>query len=291
MRNMSLVLVVMLMLSGCKSRVGSNRKSRHGKGVAVDSDIPVKGIKHTNLDEAIRCKDFYKKQGDEELAAKYLEHALTLAKDHKVLSQLMLELADLYMETEKRDKASKYYNQYKMFYPGSPQIKYVLFQELKATELDSLESDKDQTKTKAALKLGQQYLADFPDDSEYTQATKDVLQRCYQKLTKSELQAASFYVNKFYYELKDSALKAAHKRIEFLLKEYAYHLDGGEELLGIGSKIITTPTEAYLGSLEAVIEQLQEFIERHEDAQQEGFLSKLLGITQRHDRSTERARA
>jgi outer membrane assembly lipoprotein YfiO len=277
------------MLGGCRSRIGTNRKSRHAQGAAVDADIPVKGIKHTNLDEAIRCKNFYKEQGDEDLAAKYLEHALTLAKDHKVLSQLTLELADLYMDMEKRDKASKYYNQYKMFYPGSSHIKYVLFQELKATELDSLESDKDQTKTKAALKLGQHYLADFPDDSEYAQATKDVMQRCYQKLTKSELQAASFYVNKFYYELKDSALKAAHKRIEFLLKEYAYHLDRGEELLGIGSKIITTPIEAYLGSLEAVIEQLQEFMERHEDAQQEGFLSKLLG-TQRHGRSKERAR-
>lgn len=256
--------------------------------MALDAEIPLKGIKHTNLDEAIRCINFYKAQGDQDLAAKYLEHALTLAKDHKILAQLTLDLADLYMELEKRDKAGKYYNQYKILYPGSPQIKYVLFQELMATELDSLESDKDQSKTKAALKLGQQFLADFPDDSEYAEKVKEIIQRCYQKLTKSELQAASFYINKFYYETKESALKAAHKRIEFLLKEYAYHLDGGEELLGIGSKIITTPIEGYLGSLEAVIEQLEDFLERNE-IPQESFFTRLLS-TQRNGRLTQRTR-
>ncbi len=104
----------------------------------------------------------------------------------------------------------------------------------------------------------------------------------------NELSAAAFYVNKYYYELKEASLKAAHKRIEYLLKEYAYHLDDNDKLIGLGSKIISTPLTAYLGSLEAVIEELTEFVDERQSSK-ESFIAKLLN-TQRNGRYTQRTR-
>ncbi len=76
-RNYSLgVIALLLVISGCRNRIATSRKSRHAKEQATDAGVPMKGIKHTNLDEALRCKISTKNQGDDELAAKDTSNTL-----------------------------------------------------------------------------------------------------------------------------------------------------------------------------------------------------------------------
>jgi outer membrane protein assembly factor BamD (BamD/ComL family) len=282
------LLSALILLGECQSYGESSKRPRRRRYRAGEYQLPIKGIKQTTLDEALRCKSYYLKQGDKELASKYLDRALSLAKDHKVRSELMLELADLYMLLEQRAKAAKLYNNYKLFYPGSSSIYHVRYQEIVANDLDALDSSKDQSKTKETVKLAKQFLQDFSHADLYNKQVTDILYRNYLKLMKSELSIASFYLNKYSYDSKESSLKAAHQRISYLLKEYACQLPQSQHLVPLEREIITAPLESYYRTLATILNKLSAYVKDNQEASRT-FLSSLF-TSKRHGKHAQRAR-
>lgn len=283
----SALLCILILMSGCGPRVHSTRKSRKADARAERANVPLKGIRQTTREEALTCKNYYKKEGDLTLAAKYLEHLLTLTKDHTERSEIMLELADMYMQVDQRGKASILYNQYKAFYPGSSSIQYVLYQEILANKHETLSSNKDQSTTQETLKLAKHYLEEFPEDV-YTNDVKSILRACYLKLLKSEVAAAQFYLGKYIYEPKESVLKSAHTRIEHILKEYIPHLRGAEDLASLKNLIDESSVTSYVKSLQSVVALLYEYVEKYGEPE-DTFITKLLS-TKRHGKPAKRTR-
>ena len=254
-----LLLGGIFVISGCIPRVGRVLRSRADEKY----NLPIKGIKQTTREEALLCKEYYKQKRDFDLTAKYLEHALTLVQDHSQRGELLLELADCYMELEEREKAARLYGQYKALYPGSVSIKYVLFQELLAQNYEMLSSTKDQSKTKETLKLAQEFLKEFPEDTTHHSQIREIMQKCYLTLLASEIEASNFYLNKYRYTSDVGVLKAAQARIEYALKEYMPHLEGMEQFLTIGKEIDTSSPEVYYKSLEHVIAYVLQYVRAH----------------------------
>ena len=160
MKHYSIFLILVLTICGCE-------KQYHGTRGSQTPSLPSKGIKQTTLEEAMICKEYYKGKKDYDLTAKYLEHMIPLEKDYKEMGKLILELADLHLELGNREKARSRYGEYKLLYPGSKAIKYVLYKEIVAHVLDMSESTRDQTKTKEAIQLAEKFLQEFPDDTDF----------------------------------------------------------------------------------------------------------------------------
>lgn len=256
--------VGIILLSGCTWHMRSKRRPRHLSNQDSYVELPVKGVKDTTLDEAILCKSYYKKIEDYDLASKYLEHALTLAKDHMLRSKLILELGDVYMKMDNKDKAEKMYNQYKLLYPGSPKINYVLYQEIAASYEDAGESAKDATKNKNTVKLAEEYLKEFGEDEEHSEQVKKMLEDSYIKLFKKEVDAAAFYLHKYSYESNERILLSAKKRVQKALNDYAAHMPGNAELLKLkATDIVTEPIEALAEQLNSIMTMLNAYISQH----------------------------
>lgn len=256
--------IIVMLLSGCTWHMRSKRKPRHLRNGDSYVELPIKGVKDTTLDEAILCKNYYKKIEDYDLASKYLEHALTLAKDHVLRSNIILELADVYMKLDNKDKAEKMYNQYKLLYPGSPKINYVLYQEMVASYEDAGESTKDATKNQNTVKLAEQYLKEFGDDEEHSERVKLMLQDSNFKLFKKEIDTAAFYLQKYSYEPSDALAKSAAKRVKKALESYTDHLPLNEELLKLKTVVIPEePIEATIEVLNSLMHSLNGYISKH----------------------------
>lgn len=256
--------VAVTFLSGCTWHMRTKRRPRHLAEKDSYVELPVKGVKDTTLDEAILCKNYYKKIEDYDLAAKYLEHALTLAKDHLLRSKIILELGDFYMKLDDKDKAEKMYNQYKLLYPGSPQINYVLYQEIVASYEDAGESAKDATKNKNTVKLAEEYLKEFGNDEEHSERVQKMLEDSYFKLFKKEIDTADFYIKKYAYDPNERVLVSAKKRIQKALNEYAAHVPNNEALLKLKNiEIPIEPVEAVLSTLTSMMTTLNDYVSLH----------------------------
>lgn len=283
--SLSLIFLAVAMLGGCAG-AAKNRKSARSYRT---QSLPSKGIKHTTKEEALSCKVYYKEHGNLELATKYLDQALIKSKDHDLRSDLILELADMHMELGNKDKASTLYAQYKTLYPGSSKIKYVLFQEILATYGEILLSSKDQTKTKEAIKLAQAYLEEFPDDIDHTDKVKDILEQSYIKLMRNELEIVSFYLQKYKYLPQQNVLKAAERRLTFLVKEYLPRAPKTEHLLGFSRQLQDMSERVDYTGLQKIVETLESYLMQYPEVEN-SFFSGLL-TTRRHVRHSKNSRS
>jgi len=227
---------------------------------------PSKGIRQTNLEEAVAAKDYYIRHDDPNLAAKYLERALSLAKDHNKREELTLELADLYLSLEKRDKASILYSQFKTLYPGSDQIKHVHFKELEATFHDTQVHTRDQSKTKATVKLAKQFLEEFPEDTTYKKRVEDMRLKAYFLLILHELGIAEFYISKYTYKPQENFLKAARRRLAYIIREYLPHIPNSSHLLSKEDQMSSTNNQALQQELQEAIDTIRAVVNKEQSS-------------------------
>lgn len=274
-------------LAGCGA--SSNRKGVRKIDVTYRA-LPSKSVKQTTEAEALQCKAYYKEHGNLDLAAKYLEHALSKTTDHHLRKDLILELADMYMELGSKDKASKLYAQYKTLYPGSPLIKYVLYQEVAANYGDTLASTKDQTKTKEVIKLAQAYLEEFPDDVEYTHKVRAFLGDASLKLLRNEFITITFYLHKYTYAPDASLLKATKQRLSHVIQEYFRFLPDNSGLLKLNDTLHTLPDSPTYESLKAIANVIEAYLNQTPEAE-DNFFTRLFTTSRRHGQSAKKNRA
>lgn len=180
-------------------------------------------IKDMNKDELIKAKDYCLEIGYTDLAIKQLERLVIVMEDIHELKKYRLELADSYFQTGEFEKAGKLYSQYLEYYPGSDQREYVEYKAILCRFYTTLQSDRDQTKTKETLTLIQKYLekADF-----YTTHIQDVQQiqdEIYAKLIESEMEIIQFYMRRNKYKAAETRL--VHIKNNFLNYAQKYEPD------------------------------------------------------------------
>lgn len=179
-----------------------------------------KRIKDMSLEEAIEAKQYYEDLGREDVVLRLIPHMTALSKDVHFIAQLQLELADLHLSSGNLEEAGKLYTEFISFYPGDSNIKKARYHLLLTTFWTALEPDRDQGLTQTAVELAKKYLQDFPQDTEYTAKVHDILKACYQALLEGELGLIKFYLNKFTYEHKSTALEAARLRLAHIQEAY-----------------------------------------------------------------------
>lgn len=205
-------LAILALCVGCRRAPETQQPSR-----------PYKKIPDMEFEEAEFAKNYYKKNGNNELAIKSLERAILMCQKPEKSELLMLELADMVLADGDYEKAQKIYREFKNFYPGSESLEYALYQELVSFHLANLTSDRDQTKTHETIQLAQSFLDRFKQ-SEYHDSVKNTLTLAYHSLYQHELNQIEFYLNKFSYEPKHGPIIAARNRLRYVQENIMPHL-------------------------------------------------------------------
>jgi len=179
-----------------------------------------KRIKDMNLEEALEAKQYYEDLGREDMVLQLIPHIISISKDVHLTARLQLELADLHLSSGNLEQAGKLYTDFVSFYPGDANIKKARYHLLLATFWTALEPDRDQALTNTSVELAKKYLQDFPQDEEYTPKVHEIIKACYQALLEGELSLMKFYLNKFTYEHKPTAIEAARLRLTHIKDAY-----------------------------------------------------------------------
>jgi outer membrane protein assembly factor BamD (BamD/ComL family) len=129
---------------------------------------------------------------------------------------LRLELAETFLDKQNYTEAERYALDYQKHYPGSNDARYAGYIAIKANFLSKLTIDRDQTKTEATIKLAHDFLNKYPQESDYKQSVKDMMEICYKDLITSEMNVIQSQINKYKYSKSDTALTGAHKRIAYI---------------------------------------------------------------------------
>lgn len=174
--------------------------------------------------EQLNCaKEYAIQLGQLEDATQYLERILIITEDQQVLKSGRLELADVYFDMGKFEQAGKMYGEYVIFYPGSTYREYAEYKAILCRFYQTLEHDRDQSKTKDTLDMIQAYL-DESGSKEYVHEIKNIQKLCYKKLVDQELYVVNFYTKK-------KSFEAAQHRINTVRNLYGKKIDDLEPQL------------------------------------------------------------
>ncbi len=178
------------------------RKSSSAKNSADGSQDVKKKRNRTYIDfeyeELVVAKNVQKEKGNNYVTIKYLEQLLKMCTDITLLSEHLLELADVLHEDGQHQKASLVYTQYCSLYPGSAKQEYALYRSAISSFACILPIDRDQTKTEETLAITEIFLKQ-DHFKQYRDEVAHIQTKCYEHLAASECNICNFYItrNKF----------------------------------------------------------------------------------------------
>lgn len=181
----------------------------------------VKKIPQLSFEEAQEARKYYTALGKKPQVAQALERMISLSKDHAIIDNLLIELADIKFELELYAEAEERYKQHMTLYPGSSKIQYITKQRIESAFKQINDAHRDQTKTKDVIALIDNYLKTFGS----TKRLNHLLTTCYYHLFESELNQAAFYIKKYNYTSRPSTLISARQRLLYLRDTVLNHLN------------------------------------------------------------------
>lgn len=165
------------------------------------------------FEELAQLKDAYLEQGDKEFAIKCIDRMIILSSEAQELKDLRIELADLHFDLGNLEQAETTYNDYINFYPGSDLIEYATYKSILSAYYQTLEADRDQSKTHNALALAESFL-NHESFKEYADDVHTIKKHCITRAFESELQVYNFYMSQ-------NKVKAAATRVEYMKEHFA----------------------------------------------------------------------
>lgn len=166
------------------------------------------------IDEAREAARYFKEIGNERNEAVALERVILLTGDTQELSDLMHKLSVLHEKLGNYEEAGTVYEQYTKLFPGNPDISYMTYKMIDILSKQIVDVYRDQSKIKQLAEQAEAFLTRFGDTNKNAKKVAALKKLGYQLLTQSELARARFYLDKYYYTLKPSALRATGKRLE-----------------------------------------------------------------------------
>lgn len=206
-------LLCMLPVTSIHARKKKQKAQKTAVQQTQDMALAKKTLNTMNYEELKKAKNELIAAGYKDRATKYLQKMLALATDVHDIADIMLELADLYFETGKLEKAEFLYQEFGRLYPGNKHVEYALYRAILCSFYSILDTDRDQTKTKETIARGQDFLTRSAVFREYSKDVEEIVKKCNEHLFKSELNIARFYGNQ-------GKIAAANTRLAALEKEF-----------------------------------------------------------------------
>lgn len=177
---------------------------------------PTKSIKDMTFKEASAAKAYHQHMKNTDMMIKCAQRMLAVGGDPEEMRKTRLELSELFLEKDNYKEAERYALEYQKHYPGSSEALVAGYTAIKSNFLSKLSSDRDQTKTEATIKLSQAFLEQYPQNTEYTQSVKDMMEVCYKDLLTSEVHVIKSQLNKYKITKNEGTLTGAYKRIAYV---------------------------------------------------------------------------
>lgn len=228
--------VMLCLLSGCARRSETTAKKKNPESKSTTQESikkptarPTKKVELLTLDEARQAAEYYKEVGNDRNQALALERAILLTGDPEELSQLMHVLAVLHERLGNYEDAGTVYEQYTKLFPGNPDVNYMTYKMVEILAKQIRDVLHDQSKIKLLAEQADAFLERFGTSDKHAKWVSTLRTYGYQLLTRSELARARFYLDRYGYTQKMSALRAAGKRLEEAEK-VVVNLDLGEKI-------------------------------------------------------------
>lgn len=164
-----------------------------------------------SYDELKVAKQRRIEDNDKEASIRYIERMLKLCDDINQAAGLLLELADLYFDTGRLEKAQTLYTEFYKQYPGHAQTEYGLYRAIVCNYYELSSFDRDQTKTHDVISMADAFL-NKPRYTTYRKEITNLRKKSYERLIESELNVCQFY-------LKKNSFKAVNKRLDHIRKQ------------------------------------------------------------------------
>lgn len=229
------ILCVSPLIAKRHSLVRRSERIEQRKKVIITDDealatILGKQTKNMSFAEAYRAQEYYRKAKELEMQVKCGQRLLAAAgskntheNQEEIMRKTRLELAQIFLAQSNFKDAEKYAQEYQKLYPGTKEALAAEYIIIRANFLAKLEADRDQQKTRKALKLGQEFLEKHPDEKEHTPLIKEMIHDCYQSIIRHEMHIITTQLHTHRNTGHQGTLIATQKRLAHIKKDYLPH--------------------------------------------------------------------
>lgn len=214
-------------------------------------------ISDMDFTELLQRKNELILTGDYTTAIKYLERMLKLAENTDQIIYIMLEMAELFMQTRDYKKAEVLFRDFTRLYPGNEYAELAFVKAIECSWNQTLRFDRDQSKTEETATLIEEFNTRKEIYSPWAvDRTTEIKKWCDQKLAQSCLSIAKN-------DLGLSKYKEVHKRVDDLRSTVVVQLPDIEpQLLEIEIELAQAEHNSELK--EQKVSELQQKFPEHE---------------------------
>ncbi len=199
-------------LSKMFNTIAGNNKSTKKADPSAHLGGPT--IRDMNYIELATYKHRLLSENNKLIALKVVDRMIPLAPNLQEQRNLLFEKAELLFDLGNLSESESNYNEFKVLYPGDTKLETVCYKEILASFYQTLDPDRDQTKTKDTLKLAQDFLARNDVFVKNSDEVKKIKQECQKKLIDSEQGIIAFDIHR-------NKFNPARLRIARLEKDYS----------------------------------------------------------------------
>lgn len=178
-----------------------------------DDSWKSKHVKSMSYQEAKLAKESAIASNNHEYALETLNRMIAIGSDLDELQYARLELADVLFDSGELEEAEKKYREFLALYPNSEHGEYARYRTVLCCFYETLDADRDQTKTKESIKLAQEFLKN-EKYQQYAADVRTIQTYCTDQLFDSEARIFAFYLE----EQKD--IVAAERRLTTLKEQF-----------------------------------------------------------------------
>lgn len=158
--------------------------------------LEYKEFNEYTIPELEERKDYLIGLGNFEDSIKYLKRLLTLVDNQDKIKQYRFELADVYLESGKYQKALDGFADYVVYYPSDKLAEYASYMELIALDILRNDASRDQSFTKNLINRGKEFVRNPAYTKEYKIIVGSILQDAYEDYFQSEVLKFDFYARR-----------------------------------------------------------------------------------------------
>ena len=213
--------VALCLLSGCTRRSSTTAQKKNLESKTTTKQPakqapsrPSKKVELMTIEEARQAAEYYKEVDNDRNQAIALERVILLTGDPEELNRLMHALAVLHEKLGNYEDAGTVYEQYTKLFPGNADVNYMTYKMVEILAKQIRDVLHDQSKIKLLAEQADAFLERFGTNDKHAKWISTLRTYGYQLLTRSELARARFYLDRYGYSQKMSALHAAGKRLE-----------------------------------------------------------------------------
>lgn len=191
----------------------SKKQMKYAQATPIAEDTQRLNMNDMNYTQLCQRKNELIVMGEYDTAIRYLERMLRTIERPEQVMFIMLELGELFMKIADFRKAERMYFDFVKLYPSSQFAEQAYVKAIECSWMQTLQPDRDQTKTESTLALIEEFLTrDSIYSADSIAQVMAINEKCRRKLAESNLLVINQYVTRGQYT-------AAHKRIDAMTQD------------------------------------------------------------------------